>query len=120
MKVTGFLHVAVLISDLERAMAFYGGILGLEAIERQLKFPGAWYRIGPQQLHLMVGDGEARKNCAEKWGRNPHLALAVADLNIAKERLVTHGYSVQMSASGRQALFVQDPDGNVIELSEAP
>jgi catechol-2,3-dioxygenase len=28
------------------------------------------------------------------------------------------GYPVQMSASGRSALFTQDPDGNIVEISE--
>ncbi len=118
MKVTEFLHVAILVTDLERARGFYGGILGLQPVARDLKFPGAWYQIGQQQIHLIVSDGVPTQSLAAKWGRNHHLALAVADLEVAHATLTAHGYSSQMSASGRQALFTQDPDGNVIELGE--
>ncbi|HEY9613500.1 VOC family protein, partial [Allocoleopsis sp.] len=55
----------------------------------------------------------------EKWGRNPHVALSVADLDAAKTQLLAQGYSLKMSDSGRTALFTQDPDGNIIELSQA-
>jgi glyoxylase I family protein len=55
---------------------------------------------------------------SEKWGRNPHLAIGVADLEAAKAHLIAHGCEVQLSASGRAALFTQDPDGNVIEITQ--
>ena len=55
----------------------------------------------------------------EKLGRNRHIALSVIDLEVAKARLLDSGFPVQMSASGRAALFVRDPDSNVIELNQA-
>jgi glyoxylase I family protein len=54
----------------------------------------------------------------EKWGRNRHLAFAIANLATAQAELLAHGHDIQMSASGRPALFTHDPDGNLIELSE--
>lgn len=119
MQLLRYLHTAILVSDLEKADQFYGTVLGLPKVDRSLKYPGAWYQLGAIQVHLMVHEGYAstRPN-PEKWGRNPHLALAVADLEAAKAQLTTHGYPVQLSASGRSALFTQDPDGNVIELTE--
>ncbi|NEQ18217.1 MAG: glyoxalase, partial [Moorea sp. SIO3E2] len=54
----------------------------------------------------------------EKWGRNPHIAFSVVNLDEAKECLHAHGYPIQLSSSGRAALFTQDPDCNIIELSE--
>ncbi|NEQ23796.1 MAG: glyoxalase, partial [Microcoleus sp. SIO2G3] len=54
----------------------------------------------------------------EKLGRNPHVALAVENLDDAKNQLLAHGCMVQSSASGRAALFTQDPDGNIIELTQ--
>lgn len=116
------LHTALLVRDLDRADAFYGQILGLPKIERSLSYPGAWYRIGDGQIHLMVTDAplplaDHRSN-HPKWGRRPHLALAIANLDGAIAQLEASGCPLQMSASGRRALFVQDPDGNVIELTE--
>lgn len=112
------LHVALNVSDLAQAKAFYGGVLGLTAIERPFSFPGAWYQIGDFQIHLIVAEGwRATPHNAEKWGRNAHLALAVEDLDSAKATLIAAGCPVQVSASGRAALFTQDPDGNILELT---
>ena len=113
------LHVAVLVSDLTKADYFYGSVLGLPKIERSLRFPGSWYQIGSFQIHLIVTEGltQALEN-PEKWGRNPHLAFAVTNIALTKEHLTSQGFPVQMSHSGRRALFTQDPDGNVIELSQ--
>lgn len=119
MQITQCLHAAILVANLERAERFYGSVLGLEKVDRTLKYPGAWYQIGAFQIHLIVDETvENPLQNAEKMGRNHHIALAVANLEEAKEQLMAHEYPVQMSASGRAALFVQDPDGNVIELSQ--
>ena len=114
------LHVAVLVSDLAKAEYFYGSVLRLPKVERSLRFPGSWYQIGSFQIHLIVTEGlnQSLQN-PEKWGRNPHMAFAVADIAATKEQLMSQGFPVQMSRSGRPALFTQDPDGNVIELNQA-
>ncbi len=119
MQITKLLHAALLVSDLDRAKDFYGNLLGLSQVERPLKYPGAWYQLGEFQVHLIDAStvGEAVVNI-EKLGRNRHIAFAVTDLDAMKEKLLTQGLSFEMSASGRAALFVQDPDGNVIELSQ--
>lgn len=119
MQITGYLHTAILVSNLEQAEAFYGKLLGLTKIDRSLKYPGVWYQIGDSQLHLIVDETLTTSlQNSEKWGRNPHVALGVADLEAAKATLTEQGYPIQLSASGRAALFTQDPDGNVVELTE--
>jgi catechol 2,3-dioxygenase-like lactoylglutathione lyase family enzyme len=119
MSITAFLHAAILVTDLELASHFYGQILGLTPIERDLKFPGIWYQVGAVQLHLIVQPEVVDDQIdTEKWGRNRHLAFAVEDLETVKTTLTTAGYSWQSSASGRPALFVHDPDGNTIELGQ--
>ena len=122
MQISHFLHAAVVVSDLAQAEHFYGTVLGLPKVDRVLRFPGAWYQLGAGQIHLIANNPgfmppQASAQTA-KWGRKAHLALAVVDLQAAKQQLQAHGYEVQLSASGRSALFVKDPDGNVIELSE--
>lgn len=119
MQITHYLHTAVLVSDLSRAEHFYSKILGLSKVERSLKYPGAWYQVGDYQIHLILDSSiQPTLHHPEKWGRNPHLALSVTDLDAAKTQLLEHGCELQMSASGRAALFTQDPDGNIIELSQ--
>lgn len=118
MQITHSLHTAILVTDLEQSEHFYGQVLGLAKIDRTLKYPGAWYQVGNYQIHLIVASDVPTDNPHEKWGRNPHVAFSVADLDAAKQELLNQNYPIQASASGRAAIFVQDPDGNVIELSQ--
>ena len=118
MQIDRCLHSALLVSNLERAEYFYGTVLGLPKVDRTLNFPGVWYQVGAYQIHLIVDTNlQVNLQNEEKWGRNPHLAFSIDNLEAAKARLENSGFSVQTSASGRAALFTRDPDGNVIELS---
>ncbi|MEA5513380.1 VOC family protein [Nodularia sp. UHCC 0506] len=118
MQIIQSLHTAILVTDLEKSENFYSNLLGLSKIERSLKYPGVWYQVGNYQIHLIVATTVPTDNPDQKWGRNPHIAFAVADLDVAKQELLNQNYPVQFSASGRAALFTQDPDGNIIELSQ--
>ena len=120
MQITQCLHVAILVTDLNRSEHFYGEILKLPKTERSRNFPGSWYQVGEYQLHLIVTVTSLLYNQPknDKWGRNPHIAFSVSDLDAAKEQLLNYNCPIQASASGRRALFTQDPDGNIIELSE--
>ena len=118
-EVVNYLHTAVMVSDLDRSVEFYSGILGLQRIDRVLKYPGVWYQIGDVQIHLIV-DVNYRANHHIDLSvstRNPHIALGVRDLDVAKQQLLAANCVVKMSNSGRAALFTQDPDGNAIELT---
>ncbi|MCU0549882.1 MAG: VOC family protein [Leptolyngbya sp. Prado105] len=120
MQLTQFLHAAIVVSDLEKSEQFYEIVLGLKKIDRVLKFPGAWYEIGAFQIHLIADSAPVSElQQAEKWGRNRHLAFCVTSIEAAKATLIQAGCDFQVSASGRAALFVKDPDGNIVELGEA-
>ncbi|MEN9207029.1 MAG: VOC family protein [Gloeomargarita sp. GMQP_bins_120] len=119
-KLTAYLHTAITVRDLKRAQAFYEGVLGLQPVPRSLDFPGIWYEIGGVQIHLIVQPhAHPERPDPHRWGRNPHLALAVADLHQAERELIHAGYPVRKSTSGRAALFTQDPDGHILELNQA-
>lgn len=118
-EIQGYLHTAILVSDLKKAEEFYGGILGLEKVDRPFNYDGIWYQIGNGQLHLIVDEGYKNiPHNSGKLGRNPHIAFGVLDMNSLQVLLEDRGYSYQLSASGRKALFTQDADGNIIELTE--
>lgn len=118
-RIVRSLHVALLVSDLDRAATFYRDLLELAPAPRSLNFPGLWFQIGDFQIHLMqVDHWHAPCPRPDKWGRNPHVALQVDDLAALKARLLKNDYPVQMSSSGRAACFTQDPDGNIIEISQ--
>lgn len=119
-QLTQFLHAAIVVSNLEKSEHFYGTVLGLRKIDRALKFPGTWYELGAFQIHLIADSNQSSEaQNDQKWGRNRHLAFSVADLEAAKQQLTLHNCDFQPSASGRAALFVKDPDNNIIELGEA-
>ena len=120
MTITRCLHAALLVSNLARAEKFYQDVLGLtKSPSRSLSFSGTWYQIGDLQLHLI--ENEYYKYSVinqDKWGRNPHFALEVDNLDAIEQKLERANYAIQMSSSGRKALFTQDPDNNIIELSQ--
>jgi glyoxylase I family protein len=118
-EVINCLHAAVMVSDLDRSVEFYSGILGLQRIDRSLKYPGVWYQIGNMQIHLIVDVNYQPAHHIDLTisTHNPHIALGVRDLEVAKQQLLAAKCVVKMSNSGRAALFTQDPDGNAIELT---
>ena len=88
MQITKSLHTAILVTNLEQSEYFYGKVLGLPKVDRSLKYPGAWYQIGESQLHLIVAPSVPTDNKYEKWGRNPHIAFCVTNLDAAKQQLL--------------------------------
>ena len=113
-------HVSVLVSDTERALAFYHGLLGLPLLARpELGFPGAYLDAGNAQLHLLeLAPPQPPGGAAGHGGRDRHVALDVADLDEAAAALQAAGIGYTLSRSGRRALFCRDPDGNALELVE--
>jgi catechol 2,3-dioxygenase-like lactoylglutathione lyase family enzyme len=115
-------HVALCVTDLERAKRFYGGVLGLEELERPpFDFPGAWYALGDRQLHLLVHTSpRTLRGTTEIDSRDGHLALRVADYDETVKHLRANGVEVlerRTNVTPWSQLYVTDPDGNVIELN---
>lgn len=114
-------HVSLLVADTQRALQFYNGILGLPLDESrpELGFPGAWLRVGSQQIHLLeLPSPDPVAGRPEHGGRDRHVAFAINDLASYQARLDTAGIPYTRSRSGRRALFCRDPDGNACELIE--
>lgn len=106
MQIIQSLHAALLVSDLEKGEHFYGQVLGLSKAEHSRDFPGSWYQVGNFQIHLIVSS-EIIPDVVnlEKLGRNRYLAFSITDLYTAKAQLLANNCPIQMSASGRAALF---------------
>jgi glyoxylase I family protein len=111
-------HASVIVADTGRALAFYQGLLGLETEPRpDLGYPGAWLRVGPQQLHLLeLPNPDPVSGRPQHGGRDRHLAFTVNDLDALLARLDAAGIAYTRSRSGRAAAFCRDPDGNAVEL----
>lgn len=117
--ITRCLHAAILVSDKGRAEAFYDELLQLPKVPRPFNYAGTWYQLGEMQFHL-IEDPElvVKLQNTDKIGRNSHIAFGVKSLDAVRSQLDEQNYPYQMSQSGRKALFVQDPDGNVIEITQ--
>jgi glyoxylase I family protein len=108
-------HVSINVDDVDAAMAFYTGVLGLEARTDRpaFSFAGAWLDAGGQQVHLIEG--------RPPDGLGQHFALLVDDLDRVVAELRERAVDVSDPTpvgSSRQA-FVTDPSGNLVELHQA-
>jgi glyoxylase I family protein len=108
-------HVALTVTDVARAKHFYGQILNLAEIPRpkSFDFPGAWYRNGAADLHIIArqeADAQSRR----------HVAFYVADIQTAAKVLQQNGYPVLWEQKYKiekiDRFFTQDPDQNRIEI----
>lgn len=122
-KVLGFDHVSVLVSDAEQALAFYQTLLNVPLLDRpSLGFPGYWLDLlNGQSLHLMqLPNPYAEASRPAHGGRDAHFALRVDSINEFESILDQMNIAYTQSRSGRQAVFIRDPDQNAFELFELP
>lgn len=120
-EITQYLHTGLVVSDLARSRAFYEDLLGLKPDPKRPEkdFPGVWYDIGPNQIHLMQVDNPyANVKRPAHGGRDIHLAMHVKNLDAVIAALDAAGVAYTKSMSGRAALFCRDPDGNALEFSQ--
>ncbi len=114
MRALGVHHVSIKVGDTTEAVRFYCDVLGLSvrSDRPELGVGGAWLDAGGQQVHLV--EGELPQDAGQ------HFALLVGDLDLAIDDLRCRGVAVSDPipiGSSRQA-FVNDPDGNLIELHQ--
>jgi catechol 2,3-dioxygenase-like lactoylglutathione lyase family enzyme len=122
--VAGYSHVAVMVDDLDAALAFYCDTLGFSALPRPDFGPGtegAWLQLGTAQVHLGIV-----KEMSRPTGF-PHLALHIpADAwDDTMAGIEARGITFLAPPGERldfgklvRAAFIRDPAGNVIELTD--
>lgn len=115
----GVHHVSFPVSDLERSRRFYEDVLGVREIDRpDLGLPGAWYRAGGTEIHLIqTPDG------VDVGSRPPslsplaaHCAITIDDYTKTFDELASKGVEVLGTSAERGQMWVRDPDGNIFEL----
>ncbi|PMC33803.1 glyoxalase [Bacillus sp. UMB0899] len=115
-------HVSLSVTDLQKAKHFYGTLLGFKELKRPpFDFPGAWYQIGDQQLHLIVHhNAKTLRNSHKINSREGHFAVRVKDYMETLRYLKEIGLDIQEkpnSTSGFAQIFCMDPDCNLIEFN---
>jgi glyoxylase I family protein len=113
-------HASFIVANLDISLVFYCNILGLQQVDRpDLGFPGAWFQLGSQQIHLLeLENPDPVTGRPEHGGRDRHVALNALSLTPIQDALKKAGIVYTMSISGRRALFCRDPDGNTVEVIE--
>ncbi|NNF96937.1 MAG: glyoxalase [Halobacteria archaeon] len=120
-QISGIQHASFIIADLNSALDFYHGVLGMrvDPDRPDLGYPGAWLQIQQQQIHLLqLPNPDPVEGRPQHGGRDRHVAFGISDLDSLVAKLKTAGIAYTLSRSGRRALFCRDPDGNALEFIE--
>jgi len=128
LTITGLDHVVLRVASLERAVEFYGTVLGCP-VERELETPRlVQMRAGTSMIDLVpCAPGEASGMSLD--GRNmDHYALRVARMDVPAltAHLARHGIDAgevrrRYGAEGYgSSIYITDPDGNTVELKGPP
>jgi lactoylglutathione lyase len=135
-----FNHLGQCVTDLERSRRFYVEVLGFEPLreitppdspsDRLLRLSApigmtaCYLRRDGLILELLhfAGDGaqplEARERAMNEPGLT-HISLSVDDIPATCARIIEYGGAVLADTDIEHAIFVRDPDGQLIELLPA-
>ena len=116
------------VGDLERAVEFYGGLLGMRQVVRWgVRRPAVWLELGDHQvlgLWPPSSGGPAVALHGSRGGTHVHFAFFVGPGSLPEwqQRLEAAGLTVEgpVEFQHGSSLFVDDPDGNVVELADWP
>ena len=115
-------HVHLRVADLERAVAFYSGVLGFDVVER-MGAQAAFLSAGGYHHHIGLNTWESRGGQPPAPGSTGlyHVAIRYPDrqsLADALRRLVEARVTLDGAADHgvSEALYLRDPDQNGIEL----
>lgn len=119
-------YVVLVVADLDRALAFYTGVLGLSLGHRS--GPYAQLETGPTRLSLF--EREAMARALDRASLDPPAADApgfeigfkVDDVDAAYQQLVDLGAQPEVAPTdrpwGQRTAYLRDPDGHLVELAQ--
>jgi catechol 2,3-dioxygenase len=115
-------HVHLKVADLDRALAFYHGVLGFEITQRYGR-DAAFLSAGGYHHHIALNTWESRGGSPPPPGTTGLFHLAIlyptrAELADALRRLVKAGIPLDGASDHgvSEALYLRDPDENGVEL----
>ena len=126
MKLSSIHHIAIIVSDIEKAREFYVQKLGFEVIRENYRAERDDYKIdlacGQQEIELfIIKNAQARVNYPEALGLR-HLAFKVKSVDDTVKELNEKGIETEPvrldDYTGKKMTFFHDPDGLPLEIHE--
>jgi len=115
-------HVHLKVSDLERAIGFYSGVLGFE-LQQKFGTSAAFLSAGGYHHHIGLNTWESLGGTPPPRGHTGlyHTAFLYPDraqLADAMRRVIAAGIAIEGAADHgvSEAVYLSDPDGNGVEL----
>ncbi|GAB1815862.1 VOC family protein [Mycobacterium sp. MUNTM1] len=135
-----FCHLVVGVTDMDRALAFYRDVLGMEIVFETLisgePFDAALHSSRKQEGQVVGGLLGGLMVELLSIGANPpaqeprrgitgihNVSLSVTDLDDTHRRVIDAGYTPDQAPfeiGGVRMFFVKDPDGTPVEFIELP
>jgi catechol 2,3-dioxygenase-like lactoylglutathione lyase family enzyme len=136
-----FCHLVVGVTDMDRALTFYRGLLGMDVVFDQLisgePFDAALHASRKQEGRVVGGMiGGLMVELLSLGGGKPaevptrrgvvgiqNVSMSVADLDETYGRITEAGYQPDQKPfeiAGVRMFFVKDPDGTPVEFIELP
>jgi catechol-2,3-dioxygenase len=117
MLTQGFAELTIEVRDLEALERFYRDVFGLRVLARE--DDRVWLAAGDRARLGLWTPGE--KEFGDRGGRHVHFAFSAAPgrLDALAERLRARGVPFRGPREhdgGDRSLYVQDPEGNVVEV----
>ena len=125
MPVRSLGHAVLNVRNLDRAEQFYHGVLGLPIVARTEELGGmTFFSLGNHHDFAIHAVGDEAPAAGDWMGSVGlfHVAFNVgdslADLKAMRETLESNGVKIELAADHEvtASLYVQDPDGNGVEL----
>jgi catechol 2,3-dioxygenase len=115
-------HVHLKVADLDRALAFYCGVLGFQ-LRQRMGSGAAFVAAGDYHHHIGLNTWESRGGAPPARGTTGlyHVAILYPGrraLGDALKRLIAAGVTLDGASDHgvSEALYLRDPDGNGLEL----
>jgi catechol 2,3-dioxygenase len=115
-------HVHLKVADLDRALAFWQGVLGFE-LQQRMGSQAAFLSAGGYHHHLGLNTWESAGGAPAPPGSTGLYHVAVLyptrrDLAVAVRRVLDAGFALTGAADHgvSEAIYLDDPDGNGVEL----
>jgi catechol 2,3-dioxygenase-like lactoylglutathione lyase family enzyme len=121
----GLAEVVLMVQDMAAALHFYQEVLGMEVISPPQMQGPKFLRVGPArggvpaQIVLVPRPADAPALPADRRQRSVHhigFEIGPGDLAAERTRLEGLGYVVRTGTHPFDAIYVDDPDGNEVEL----